>query len=145
MRAVSKVLWSLPQNSPVTVPIQQEELVQCSQCELRIRATHMLAHMHKKHGYTNPLRRKVGASVCMSCHKQFWTRPRLFQHVARRSNFCKVFYESHMPELEYEHWVHVESEERELLTKLRGKGLSCRYSAVPVVRLQGPLRPMASG
>ena len=89
------------------IPDEVEEF-KCDSCDASFPTeVQKYSHMCKKHGYVNPLRRKVITTHCVSCMRCFHTRSRVFAHVAYRSKTCKAYYLQHVedaPKEAYEHF-----------------------------------------
>ena len=58
-------------------------------------------HMHKMHGYNNPLRARVATSFCLACGVDFHDVKRVVRHICAIGD-CGVYYMNHVPPMDDE-------------------------------------------
>jgi hypothetical protein len=69
----------------------------CSSCDKAFKSMQSLTlHQFKAHGIKDPIRLKVPSTCCPICLKEFWTRPRIINHV-KKTQTCRLNLSLHEP------------------------------------------------
>ena len=120
---LSEVPLPVWMNGPGAV---SSELV-CYECGAVFASRTALAvHSRILHGRTNAADQRVTGSICLRCHKQFHSRPRLVAHLQRGSSECLASYLDHVPPLDESVFRALKQEDA--LNRERRKNLASRIS-----------------
>jgi len=121
---------------------RQPQVYECELCMYQAHSHQALSwHMYDKHEMKHAIRRVLHTSVCECCMREFWSRSRLFTHVAASSKVCSRFYRQYGTNVSPEMYEQLEKEAEELTVKLKKQGRRRTYSRQqPPERLSGPLR-----
>ena len=100
--------------------------------------TALAVHSRILHGHTNAADQRVTGSICLRCHKQFHSRPRLVAHLQRGSPECLASYLDHVPPLNESAFRALKQEDALDRKRRKNLGLTDLHADLPVVRVAGP-------
>ena len=100
-------------------------------------------HMFKKHGIKNVMRLYINYHThCTVCLKQFWTRPRLLNHIRYRSKVCKYNLYLRGTIVDEATACSQDLECAGDSVALYSRGRRRHFAEEPVVQLSGPVLPI---
>ena len=121
--------------------ISMNSSAQCGICN-KVFKSHQSKTLHefKAHGIKDPIRCYAPSSVCVCCMKNFWTRPRIVNHL-KKSRFCRLNLQmKYAPFITSEECNRLEAIEHPDLKVLIAGGKRLHYAnRAPCTRMPGPL------
>jgi len=99
-------------------------------------------HRFKAHGVKNDLRCYFRDTHCTACMLEFFTRPRLFNHLAYRSKVCRAHLYLRGPVISQDDADALDVVAAKDAVKLYAKGYRRHKAVVNAIRLPGPLEPV---
>ena len=134
------VAW---QDDKIVAPVTLH--LQCDKCPLKFSSEQSIAlHRFKTHGVKNQMRQYIASTFCPICLRQFWTRERAVNHIRYRSKVCKGNLLLLGPCLTVDEADQLDIDEIGAHITLQRSGRRRHHAALPVTRLQGPLRSIFS-
>ena len=98
----------------------------------------MQCHRARKHGYKNPLRRKVEGTTCACCLYDYSSRERLLYHL-KRMRRCREHYEEVIDDIPEETTRGLDAAAAAVQRSNLRNGLQPRFAHTPPHRCEGPL------
>ena len=95
--------------------------------------TALAVHSRILHGHTNAADQRVTGSICLRCHKQFHSRPRLVALLQRGSSECLASYLDHVPPLDESVFRALKLEDALDRKRRKNLGLTDLHADLPVV------------
>ena len=137
-----KFWWPQTSLAPVAGdPIRQF----CHLCDYVSPTTHGMAwHMYNHHGHKHLIRRYIHDTHCIACMREFWTRNRVFTHLAASSARCRAYYFSYAFDIGGERYRELEERAEAQTVSLRKKGRRRTFSERPPEHIFGPTTPEAT-
>ncbi len=96
-------------------------------------------HLYNFHELKHSIRRLFCTTHCTACMQEFWTRNRLFTHLASSSARCRAYYLTHAFDIGDERCNVLEHEAEQLTLKLRKSGRRRTFAERPPEVLFGPI------
>eukprot|EP00973_Karenia_brevis_P093278 12416574-Karenia_brevis.AAC.1 len=112
----------------------------CVDCYASFPTKQALAvHAYKKHGLKCLARRYAPSTTCLVCMTEFWTRPRIINHLMYRSRICLQNLLSNPPLLTQREADVLDQQELESNRKLYAQSRKPAFADLPSLRVPGPL------
>ena len=100
----------------------------------------LCGHLSKTHRHKSTARAYTHSTHCLSCLTEFFHRPRLLRHLAKRGSRCLARLQMHADPLPQQSVEQLDAEDLIVIRKLKSQGLPKYHHKLPPVRLCGPLQ-----
>ena len=121
--------------------VSMNSMSQCGVCNMVFKS-HQSKTLHefKAHGVKDPVRCYAPTTTCVCCMRNFWTRPRIVNHL-KKSSFCRLNLQMRFaPFITSEECDHLEDIERPDLNVFTASGKRMHFAnRAPCMRMPGPL------